>query len=228
MLLMNPHLPWPPDWSTYYEVQLTAPGIDLYGATQVGLPVLRFVFSQYLGFTHTVNAPNAVTFYRLTPASGGYRFDGKVLPLQSRRVTLKVRQPDGSFASETVTVRSAIQGPLIGEREGAPIAMRVAGLDRPLALEQYWRMATAHDFTGFQAALERLEVPTFNILYADHDGHIEYLYNGLVPRHAFGDLHFWSSTVPGRHLAHAVARLSELSGAAQGHRSSRRHGRELE
>jgi len=39
MLLMNPHLPWAPGWSTYYEIQLTAPGIDLYGATQVGLPV---------------------------------------------------------------------------------------------------------------------------------------------------------------------------------------------
>ena len=213
LLLMNPHLPWPPGWSTYYEVQLTAPGIDLYGATQVGLPVLRFMFSQYLGFTHTVNAPNAVTFYRLTPASGGYRFDGKVLPLHTHRVALKVRQADGSFMSETVTVRSAIQGPLIGEREGAPIAMRVAGLDRPLALEQYWRMATAHDFTGFQAALERLEVPTFNILYADRDGHIEYLYNGLVPRHTFGDLRFWSSTVPGdtsRTLWHDYLSYQEL------------------
>ena len=37
MLLMNPHLPWTTGWSTYYEIQLKAPGIDLYGASQVGL-----------------------------------------------------------------------------------------------------------------------------------------------------------------------------------------------
>jgi acyl-homoserine-lactone acylase len=197
MLLMNPHLSWVPGWSTYYEIQLSAPGVDLYGATQVGLPVLRFVFSDYLGFTHTVNSPAAVTFYRIAAAPGGYRFDGKVLPFRMRHQTLRIRQPDGSFTSEILTVRTTVQGPVVGERDGAPIAMRVAGLDRPYALEEYWRMANAHDFAGFQAAVARLQVPTFNILYADRDGHIEYLYNGLVPRHATGDLHYWSSTVPG-------------------------------
>jgi acyl-homoserine-lactone acylase len=197
MLLMNPHLFWAPGWSTYYEIQLTAPGVDLYGATQIGLPVLRFVFSDYLGFTHTVNGADAVTFYRIAPAPGGYRIDGKVLPYQTRSQDLKIRRPDGSLTTETVSVRTTIHGPVVGERDGAPIAMRVAGLDRPFALEQYWNMATAHDFAGFQAALARLQVPTFNIVYADRDGHIEYLYNGLVPRHPFGSLRYWSSTVPG-------------------------------
>ena len=41
------------------------------------------------------------------------------------------------------------------------------------------------------------EVPTFNVVYADRAGHIEYLYNGLVPRHASGDLKFWSGLVAG-------------------------------
>ncbi|HTW75900.1 MAG TPA: penicillin acylase family protein [Steroidobacteraceae bacterium] len=197
MLLMNPHLPWPAGWSTYYEIQLTAPGIDLYGATQVGLPVLRFVFSDYLGFTHTVNSPNEVTYYRISPAAGGYRFDGKVLPYQVRHQVLRVLRPDGSFATERLTIRSTVQGPIIAERDGHPIAMRVAGLDRPFALQEYWQMATAHDFADFQAAVARLQVPTFNMIYADRDGHIEYLYNGLVPRHRFGDLRFWSGIVPG-------------------------------
>jgi acyl-homoserine-lactone acylase len=197
MLLMNPHLPWASGWSTYYEIQLSAPGIDLYGATQVGLPVLRFVFSDYLGFTHTVNAPNAVTFYRITPTEGGYRFDGKVLPFQQRTQSLTVRRSDGTFTTETLTVRSTVQGPIVGDRDGAPIAMRVAGLDRPTGLEQYWAMETAHDFAGYQAALRRMQVPTFNVMYADRDGHIEYLYMGLVPRHTDGDLKFWSGTVPG-------------------------------
>jgi acyl-homoserine-lactone acylase len=197
MLLMNPHLSWIPGWNTYYEIQLTAPGIDLYGATQVGLPVLRFVFSDYVGFTHTVNAPNAVTLYRIASEGSGYRFDGKILPFSTRVQHLKVRQPDGSFTSETVSVRSTVHGPIIAERNGVPIAMRVAGLDRPFALEQYWQMDISHDFAAFQAAVARLQVPTFNIAYADRDGHIEYLYNGLVPRHNFGDLHYWTSVVPG-------------------------------
>ncbi|HEY2049577.1 MAG TPA: penicillin acylase family protein, partial [Caulobacteraceae bacterium] len=197
LMLMNPHLPWPTGWSTYYEAQLTAPGVNLYGATQIGLPVLRFVFSDQLGITNTVDHTNGVTFYRITPAQGGYLFDGKVLPFETRDVTLKVRRPDGSFDVQALHVRSTVQGPIISERDGAPIAMRVAGLDRPRALEQYWKMETAPNFAAYQGALQMMQVPTFNIIYGDKDGHIEYLFNGLLPRHDFGDLTYWSSTVPG-------------------------------
>ena len=197
MMLMNPHLPWATGWSTYYEAQLTAPGVDLYGATQIGLPVLRFVFSDQLSITNTVDHTNGVTFYKITPAPGGYLFDGKVRPFEAREATLKVRRPDGGLDTDTVEVRSTVQGPIVGERGGTPIAMRVAGLDRPRALEEYWKMETAPNFAAYQTALRMMQVPTFNIIYGDRDGHIEYLFNGLVPRHDFGDLKYWTSTVPG-------------------------------
>jgi acyl-homoserine-lactone acylase len=197
MLLMNPHLPWPTGWSTYYEIQLKAPGVDLYGASQVGLPVLRFCFSDYLGFTQTVNYPNNVTLYRIVTAPGGYRFDGKVLPFTVNNRTIKVLQPDGSLNAEAIEVRSTVQGPIVAEAGGAPVAMRVAGLDRPKALEQYWRMATAHDFAGYEAAQRMQQVPSFNVIYADRDGHIQYLFNGLVPKKQGRDLKYWSGLVPG-------------------------------
>ncbi len=50
MMLMNPHLPWP-DWYTYYEVPLNGPGMNFYGGSQLGFPVLRFVFTDHIGFT---------------------------------------------------------------------------------------------------------------------------------------------------------------------------------
>jgi acyl-homoserine-lactone acylase len=197
MLLMNPHLPWATGWSTYYEIQLTAPGIDLYGASQVGLPVLRFVFSDDLGFTQTVDDVGGVTLYRIKPAPGGYLFDGKVTPFQTSERTIKVRQPDGSMTNERVQVRSTVQGPIVAEADGAPVALRVAGLDRPLALEQYWRMETAHDFAGYQQALRMQQVPSFNVIYADRAGHIQYLFNGLVPKKPGRDRAYWAGLVPG-------------------------------
>ena len=197
MLLMNPHLPWPTGWSTYYEIQLSAPGVDLYGASQIGLPVLRFVFSDYLGFTQTVDNVGGVTFYRIKPQGAGYLYDGKVLPFASKTHVLKVRHPDGSLETQTLVVRSTVQGPIVADKDGAPVAMRVVGLDRPQALEQYWRMATAHDFKGYEAALRMMQVPSFNVLYADRDGHIQYLFNGLVPRKPGRDFKFWSGVAPG-------------------------------
>jgi len=197
MLLMNPHLPWPTGWSTYYEIQLSAPGVDLYGASQIGLPVLRFVFSDYLGFTQTVDNVGGVTFYRIKAQGSGYLYDGKVLPFASRTHVLKVRKPDGSLETQTLVVRSTVQGPVVADKDGGPIAMRVVGLDRPRALEQYWKMATAHDFKGYEEALRMMQVPSFNVLYADRDGHIQYLFNGLVPKKPGRDFKFWSSAVPG-------------------------------
>ncbi len=196
LLLGNPHLPWG-GWETYYEIQLTAPGINLYGASQVGFPVLRFVFSDYLGFNQTVNSIDATDLYRIKTKDNGYLFDGKVLPFENSTHDLKIRQPDGSFRTETLKIRTTVHGPVIKTQDGDPIAMRVAALDRPFMLEQYWQMETAHDFAHFEKALSRLEVPCFNILYGDRDGHIEYLFNGTMPRRKSGDVQYWAGIVPG-------------------------------
>lgn len=198
MLLANPHLPWAPSQLTYYEAQITTPGFNLYGATQVGLPVLRFGFNHDLGFTNTVNTIAGSTSYVLTPAAGGYRFDGKILPFRVEHKRFKIRQPDGSFKLVRFDQRFAVQGPVFDLPDGKTIiALRVAGLDRPGALEQYLDMGKARDVAGFQAALRRLQVPMFNIVYADRAGHILYLDNGILPRHSGGSFARWSSLVPG-------------------------------
>ena len=196
MLLGNPHLPWG-DWQTYYEIHLTAPGIDLYGASQVGFPVLRFMFSEYLGFNQTVNSPDLADLYRIRTQGSGYLFDGKVLSFEKETHDIKIRQANGTFKTETLEIRRTVHGPIIKEDHGDPIALRVAGLDRPFMLEEYWQMNTAHNFAAYQKAVSRLEVPTFNIIYADRDGHIEYLWNAAMPRRGKGDLAYWAGIVPG-------------------------------
>ncbi len=197
LLLANPHLPWTPSQLSYYEAQLNGPGVSLYGATQVGLPVLRFAFNNELGFTNTVNTILGATRYLLTLTDGGYRYDGRVRAFSLAQKSYKVRQTDGSLKTVRFTQRSAIQGPVFELADGRTIALKVAGLDRPGMLEQYWQMGQAHDWSGFQAALRRLQVPMFNIIYADRAGHILYLDNGILPRHARGDLQYWTQPVPG-------------------------------
>ena len=60
MLLANPHLQWAPSWQTYFEANLTGPGLSIYGATQVGLPVLRFAFTKDVAFTTSIDVLEAV------------------------------------------------------------------------------------------------------------------------------------------------------------------------
>ena len=198
MMIMNPHLPWQ-DWYTYYEVHLNGPGMNLYGASQVGFPVLRFVFSDYLGFTQTVNNIDASDLYRITREGGAdqYRFDGASRPFDVREKTIQVRQADGALAPKKLTIRSTVHGPVVWDRDGMTLALRTAGLDRPFGLEQYWKMAIARNFRDYESQLKRLQVPTFNITYGDRDGHVMYFFNGTLPKRRQGDLAYWAGIVPG-------------------------------
>lgn len=197
LLLANPHLPWPTSYFTYFEADLNGPGFKMYGATQVGLPVLRFAFNERMGFTNTVNTLVGSTNYLLTLKDGGYVFDGKVLPFKTRQKSFKVRQADGTLRTETLVVRTSVHGPVFERKDGKTVALRVAGLDRPGGLAQYWDMGKSKSFKEFETILKRLQVPKFNIIYGDREGHIQYLDNGILPKHATGDLAYWSGFVPG-------------------------------
>lgn len=197
MLLANPHLPWGAGFFTYYEAHMVGPDFEIYGATQVGLPVIRFAFNQERGISNTVNGVVGSTSYLLTLDGDGYVFDGQTLDFETRETSILIRQDDGSLLEEAITVRHSVHGPVFERPDGAHVALRVAGLDRPGVLEQYFDMMRARSFAEFQQVMERLQIPTFNIVYADRDGNIEYIFNGIVPRRASGDIDFWSGLVPG-------------------------------
>ncbi len=196
MLLSNSHLEWA-DMHTYFEVQLTAPGVTSYGAVWVGIPTLRQCFTDYLGWTQTTNNPNGGDLYRLTLKDGGYVLDGKVRQFEVATQTIRVRQKDATLRDEPLTIRKSEQGPLVVDHDGTAIALRVAALDRPRLFEQFWKMGLAKNFTEFQDAMRMQQLPLFNTAYADRDGHIMYLYNAAVPVRARGDYQFWSGVVPG-------------------------------
>jgi acyl-homoserine-lactone acylase len=196
MLLANPHLVWS-DLFLWYEAQLTAPEIDAYGVALVGMPMLAIAFNNNLGWTFTVNTHDGWDAYELTLADGGYRWDGGVRPFESETQTLKVKQANGTLRDEQLVVQRSIHGPVITQKQGKAIALRVAGLDQPNIMEQIWDMARASKLSEFEAALQRLQLPMFNILYSDRDGHILYLFNAQVPVHSKGDWKYWQSVVPG-------------------------------
>lgn len=196
MLLANPHLPWS-DLFLWYEAQITAPGMDAYGATLVGVPVLAIAFNDRLGWTHTVNTHDGWDAYKLKLEEGGYRFDGAVRPFQTQRQILKVKQDDGTLREEELVVRQSIHGPVVAETDEGAIALRVVGLDSSGGLKQWWEMARARNLSEFETALQPLQLPMFTVMYADRDGHILHLFNGRVPVREQGNFDDWWGLIPG-------------------------------
>ncbi|MEH2264047.1 acylase [Nostoc sp.] len=196
MLLANPHLPWS-DLFLWYEAQLTSLSINAYGATLVGVPVLAIAFNDKLGWTHTVNAYDGWDVYELKLADQGYRFDGKIYPFETKTLSLKVKQKDGTLSEEPLVIKSSVHGPVVKEKDGKALALRVVGQDRPGVLEQWWDMARSQNLTQFESVLQRLQLPMFTVMYADRDGHIMHLFNGLVPIRSQGDFKYWQGIIPG-------------------------------
>ena len=196
MLLANPHLPWS-DLYLWYEAQLIAPEINAYGATLVGFPVLTIAFNDNLGWTHTVNTHDGWDAYELPLANDGYRFNGKIRSFEREEKVLKVKEKNGNLRSESLVVRRSVHGPVLTEKQGKAIALRVVGLDKPAALQQWWDMARSKNFSEFETALKRLEIPMFTVMYADRQGRIMHLFNGQVPIRKKGYFKYWSDTIPG-------------------------------
>lgn len=196
MLLANPHLPWS-DLFLWYEAQVTTPDINAYGATLVGIPVLAIAFNDNLGWTHTVNTYDGWDAYKLKLVENGYSFDSKVLPFQTTTVSLKVKQKDGTLSEQPLVVKRSVHGPVVTQKNGLAIALRVAGIDRPGILEQWWDMARSQNLTSFQSVLKRLQLPMFTVMYADREGHIMHLFNGDVPVRSQGDFKYWQGIIPG-------------------------------
>lgn len=196
MLVANPHLPWSDEF-TWIEAHLNAPGVHMYGATLVGLPVLGIAFNENLGWSHTNNTIEQTDLYELTLKDGGYVLDGAVKNFEKQSKVLKIKGKDGKLIAKSIDILKSQQGPVISQKGEKAIAIRIPGLDRPFAAEQWWEMGTAKNFNEFEAALKKMQIPFFNVMYADKDGNIFYLFNGQVPKRSSGDWNFWQGLIPG-------------------------------
>lgn len=195
LLLANPHMPWG-DRFTCFEAHVVAPGISVYGHTLVGFPVLTMGWNENLGWAHAASACGGWTLYELDSVGDAYRLDGELRSYEVEEQPLRVRRADGSADEFVLTVKRSAHGPVF-ERDGREFSLRVAGLDRPGALEQWWDMARATDLAEFEVALKRMQIPTFTVMYADREGHIMHLFNGQVPVRDGGDFDHSAGVVRG-------------------------------
>ncbi len=196
MLIINPHLIWE-DFYSYMEVHLVAPGYDLYGAPQIGFPVPVVGFNRQTGWGRTVNTIDTVDFFRLTTREGKYEYDGELQDFERATKVIKIREANGTWREEKLEIRRSVHGPVVLDEQGVTLAMRVAGLDRPKMLEQWFRMGGARTLAEFERALRLESIPMWHVNYADSAGHILLVFNGLVPRRPSGNFADWSKVMPG-------------------------------
>jgi penicillin amidase/acyl-homoserine-lactone acylase len=167
------------------------------GALFPGVPVIVHGHNPNLGWAFTVNSPDLVDVYLLdtNPEDPNqYRFDGRWLDLEVRTVPIEVRllgRLKWTFRREALW---SVYGPVVRQDHGT-YAIRYAGMGRADIYQQLYRMNKAEDYEEWLTAVRNGGLGSFNIGYADGEGNIYYLYNGLIPERAEG--YDWSLYLPG-------------------------------
>ena len=182
-LVSNSHQPYKGGVAWYELVVHSKQGWDFAGATFPGAPYPLLGHNRTLGWTNTVNRPDLIDIYKLVLDKDGthYRYDGKWLPLEAKRVWLHVKLWGPFILPVPRTVYRSVQGPVIINKSGA-YAIHYAAPEQLGMIEEYYRLNKARTFAEWQAVLSRQAVPATNFLYADAAGNIAYFYNAAFLR----------------------------------------------
>jgi acyl-homoserine-lactone acylase len=196
-LAVNSHQPWEGP-VTWYEAHLhSEEGWDAVGGLFPGMPVVTHGHNRDLGWAFTVNGPDLVDVYvlEINPDNPNqYRFDNKWLELEIRTAPITVKLFGRLKWTVKEEVAWSVYGPVLRMPHGT-YAVRYAGQGQAGIFEQLYRMNRARNFEDWQAALKVPGLPMFNVGYADREGNIYYLYNGLLPLRTEG--YDWSQYLPG-------------------------------
>ncbi len=181
----------------FYEAHLQSEqGWNMLGGLFPGGCLIFHGTNENLGWAHTVNYQDKIDVFQLemNPANKNqYKFDGQWINLEENKAKLKVK-------GIPVTIGKKIYWSKYGatvKTDKGVFSLRVPATMDIKALEEWYRMNKAKNFTEFYKAVSMTSLPMFNIMYADRFDTIFYISNGKMPRRNPDIKYNWKSTIPG-------------------------------
>ncbi len=196
MLFLNPHMSFDVPYETHMH---SDEGLNISGLTAYGYGALPTMgHNEVLGWAHTVNVPDIVDIYIETfdhPDNPlAYRYGSEYREAREWMETFRIKTDHG-FEERIIPLRTTHHGPTIQGPDGKFYSIRLANAERGGLLQTYFEMAKSRNLGEFKQAVAGNRITFHNILYADRDGNIFYLYNGAIPRR---DSRFeWNKPVDG-------------------------------
>lgn len=185
VLLNDPHLELTLP-SVWYEIHLTAPGLDVTGATFPGVPLVVLGHSRDIAWAATTTTADMDDLFieEVNPADPGmYKHGGQWVPFEvvEERIRVKGEQ------DRVVRVRISRHGPVINDALDPPLntswvlSLSWTGYEITDQTGAFMDAAKARDWDQFRRAMQKLGCPVQNWLYADAKGNIGYIAAGLFP-----------------------------------------------
>ncbi len=186
ILANDPHLNWTMP-STWYQIHLTAPDLDVVGMTLPGVPAIIIGHNQYIAWGVTNLGFDVQDLYRehINMQNGRYEAQGQVAQAAIERDIIIVK---GAPAIENLTLVTR-HGPIFLSEGTESYSLRWTAADAELDFPLL-DLDRAKNWDEFNAVLARFPGPGQNFVYADVQGNIGYHAAGHLPirKNCLGDI----------------------------------------
>ncbi|MEU9609336.1 penicillin acylase family protein [Streptomyces sp. NPDC048057] len=182
MLLANPHYPWQ-GAERFWQAQLTVPGkMNVSGASILGIPLVQIGHTAGAAWSHTVSTAAPYGLYRLRLKPGSpttYLVDGRPERMTAQKVTVRVKNADGSMSRVQRTLWSTRYGPLTSGAGTETLpwgkdtahAVRDANRGNLRGLNTWFELGLAHSTEDISRALSKhVGLPWVNTVATDDSG----------------------------------------------------------
>lgn len=173
--------------SMWYEMQLNAPGFNVYGVTLPGAPAIIMGFNEYIAWGNTASMNQVADIYEIEMDETGtrYLFEGAWHPLHYRIEKIRVR----GAKTLTDTVWYTHHGPIVYRDSEKPFsaqiptghALRWIAHEDIFSVKGLLSINQASSYEDFREGLSMVGSPPQNYAYAATSGDIAIHTNGLWP-----------------------------------------------
>lgn len=172
--------------SIWFEIQMHAPGINVYGASLPGAPGVIIGFNDSIAWGITNGAIDVKDWYRMTikdKSRKEYLHDGKWETFQTRIEEFKVKGAPNFYD----TVRYTSFGPMVYDLsfsespEKQNLALRWTLHDPSNESITFYEMNRARNFDDYENALRNYECPGQNFVFASNNNDIAIRQQGKFP-----------------------------------------------
>ncbi|MDA0712122.1 MAG: penicillin acylase family protein, partial [bacterium] len=199
LFVFDAQMPYHEPFQMYEAHLVSNEGLGVYGTTFYGLPAIFMGHNEQLAWSMTTNEVDVFDVYeeRLDPANNRrYFYQDEKKRMTSRQVKVKVRGAPGKGAYEVEReLLYTDHGPVYKSIDQWAYACRASMENLVDLVGQLLAMNKAFDSGEFQQALSRLELPVFNVMFADVLNEVHYVSGGKIPVRS--ESYNWRSSVPG-------------------------------
>lgn len=171
--------------ATWTAVHLTAPGLDVAGASVAGAPGVLIGHNGTVAWGFTMSMMDDQDLYVVTLDEPAHNelLDGAWAPLRTVTEEIRIRW---RTEPEILKVRLSRVGPLLRDRGTEGLALDWTAYRGPSAIRAFLKMNTAKSVAGIRQAWVGIPSPSMNLVAADTDGAILHQVVGQQPNRRRG------------------------------------------